>query len=73
MNSIPLPKKKKTEQMQIKPKLQKIMKSNIEDVYPMDIPNIELVSPEIKQYVNELEREYLERYNVLQNNRRKYE
>jgi hypothetical protein len=35
MTSLPVHKKKKTEQMQIKPKMQKTLKSNIEDVYPM--------------------------------------
>jgi len=45
-------------------------KTAVEDAFPFEVPNLDQLSPEIKQFVNELEREYIERYNVLINNRR---
>jgi hypothetical protein len=47
----------------------KIIKSLIEDIYPFEVPNLEVLSPEIKQYICELEKEYISRYNILVNNR----
>jgi chaperonin GroEL (HSP60 family) len=37
------------------------------------VPNLESLTPEIKQYINELEKEYIERYNILVGNRIIYE
>lgn len=45
----------------------------VEDIYPVDVPNTEHFSPEIKHYINELEREYISRYNTLISNRVIYE
>jgi hypothetical protein len=50
----------------------KAVKGSVEDIYPLDIPNLEKMSAELKQYLNELEREYIERYNILLGNRTIY-
>lgn len=61
--------KKKPEVPPPRIKQTKTIKSLIEDIYPFEVPNLEMLSPEIKQYINELEKEYISRYNILVNNR----
>ena len=46
-----------------------LYKSQVEDIFPFEAPNMDTLSPEIKQYVSELEKQYIERYNILINNR----
>jgi hypothetical protein len=48
------------------------LKGVVDDVYPFQIPAGERMSLEMRQYINELEREYIERYNILLNNRALY-
>jgi NAD+--asparagine ADP-ribosyltransferase len=65
--------KKKAEVVAPKVKQPKVVKSLIEDIYPFEVPNLDQLSPDIKQYINELEKEYIERYNILVNNRTHYD
>ena len=45
------------------------VRPQIEDVLPFECPQLDSISPEIKHYINELEREFIERYNILISNR----
>jgi hypothetical protein len=47
-------------------------KGVVDDVYPFQIPAGERMTLEMRHYINELEREYIERYNILHNNRTLY-
>jgi len=49
------------------------MKSSVEDIFPFEVPNIDTLAPEAKQYISELENQYIERYNIMINNRIIYE
>jgi hypothetical protein len=65
--------KQKQEPLPPAPKRQaKPLKGVVDDVYPFQIPAGERMSLEMRQYINELEREYIERYNILLNNRALY-
>jgi hypothetical protein len=49
------------------------LKSTVEDIFPFEVPNLETLAPETKQYISELENQYIERYNIMINNRMIYE
>ena len=49
------------------------VKSTIEDIFPFDVPNLDTLAPQTKQYISELENQYIERYNIMINNRMIYD
>ena len=40
-------------------KQSRTVKSSVEDTFPFEVPNIDQLTPEIKQYIAELESQYL--------------
>lgn len=62
--------KRKQEPSPPAPKRQlKAVKGLVEDIYPFDVPSPDRLTPEMRQYINELEKEYIDRYNILLANR----
>ena len=35
------------------------VKSGVEDIFPFEVPNIDTLTPDTKQYINQLESQYL--------------
>ena len=54
--------KKRRQQAQINNRLKQVKgvsKPTIEDIYPFDVPNLQAIPHEVRNYINELERQYI--------------